>query len=73
MKSVVSPEEEFKFNDDTSLYACKVPTKLEVGKNPAAESSPASENEVSEAMNEGATEIEDLEDESLDESPPLCI
>ena len=39
--------------------------------NPAAESSPTSENAVSEAKNNYITEIQDPEDESTDKYTPL--
>ena len=46
-------------NYDTSLDACKGPPTLELGGNMAAESSTSSENSVSVAKNDCATEIED--------------
>ena len=55
----------------TSLDECKDPPKLEVGKNPASERSPTSENCGSKAKNNFAMEIEAPEDESTDESSPL--
>ena len=55
-----------KINDNTSLDTCKGPPTLEVVENPAAESSLASENAVSEVKNDCAACIEDLEDESMD-------
>ena len=50
-----------KINYDTSLDACKDPPTLEV-ENPDSESSLASDNYGSEAKNDCAIEIEDLED-----------
>ena len=44
-------------NDDTSLDACKVPTKLEVGGKSSAESILSSDNADSESNNDCETDI----------------
>ena len=48
-----------KINNGTTLDACKGPHVLEVEKNTAAESSPASDNAGSEANNDCETDIEE--------------
>ena len=58
-------------NNNTSLDACKGPPTLEVGKNPADESSLESDNYVSESNNDCVTDIGDPEDKSTDKSSPL--
>ena len=48
-------------NNYISFDACSGPSTMEVGKPPAGENRPASENEGSQAKNDCETEIKNLE------------
>ena len=73
MESIGSPEEEVKFNNPVPaahLNGCKVPPSLEEEWNPAAVSSVASDNAVSEFNNKIVAEAEESDDGSVKPSSP---